>query len=718
MRKIASIVIGLLFIGGLAGLGWGGGSAWAPLPPIVPLPPGLFQYKNVTLGAQADAYTSEPRPSVNFGKDFYLRVGHGHSEFGGDWYSFVWFNLSEIPPDTNVTAAFMCLYLKEQNLGYRDVGATYEVRVGVPGDSWREDRITWNNMPSVAKEISSRKIGGGVGRYYCWDVTEQVKYWVSTPYINCPTPTCFRIPTNKGFIVYMDEDFSTSVEFDFESRENVHPPKLTIYYNSSEELNVTELNETAVDDTTPPDITVYEMAVISRDTHLCMISVTDDVSIKSVRIYDNEKLVHSVDDYDGSEYAVKLSVQGYGSHLLRVVALDYGGNIAEETLGIHIGNGEPPRVFIRFTPENPAIGELVTVHVNANSTPKKLVHIKVVLNRDPGNPAVLEDTGLSQRGFEKDYYIRAERGVKSYTATVYATDEEGLTTIENGTVLVGRCNDGILNQNEEGIDCGGVCEDCNPYEYGLISVGYYTSACSHPDIGDVYFIVRGFGRNLPGRWVKVFDYTWSTAGERMFRDRRSKVEVNGTWIKGEDDLYVDSVDLLFYSAHGGMLQVNRSGRVRWEYIGAFATRRDSCVMSSRETFFDEDLDWLVVYTCHSLDNTHGENQWLEAWNTSFYGLHMIMGFNGVTWIGWTTIEIGEDFADNLKDGDTFAQAWLDAATDWECCNKPAVMAVNAYVFEHDHLPGEGEVVYVPHERADPERMVWVGYTDCWGLDWC
>ena len=97
---------------------------------------------------------------------------------------------------------------------------------------------------------------------------------------------------------------------------------------------------------------------------------------------------------------------------------------------------------------------------------------------------------------------------------------------------------------------------------------------------------------------------------------------------------------------------------------------------------------------------------------------MIMGFNGVSWTGWTTIEIGEDFADNLKDGNTFTQAWLDAATDWACCNKPAVMAVNANVLNNDHLPGEGTVVYVPKEQADPNAMIWFGYTDCWGLDWC
>ncbi|ASJ09467.1 hypothetical protein A3L11_09585 [Thermococcus siculi] len=721
MRKTAAFVVGLLFLGGLAGLGLSDGFPGIVIPPII-IPPAILNSRNVTLIADADTYVSEALPRDNFGEEFYLRVGYDNSEFGGLWYSYVWFNLSEIPQDTNVTAAYMCLYLKNQVPANNDLVSAYDVRVAVPGDSWREERVTWNNRPSIAKNVSSLKIDRGVERYYCWDVSNEVKYWVSTPYIGCPTPTCFSIPTNKGFVVYTDDNLATTAFFDFESRENVHPPELIIYYNSSEVLNVTETTETVVNDTMPPTISISE-GEGSLDFKYCYVVITDDLAIKSIRIYDNGELLFSEDDYNGTSdrgdhYSKTFQVDGYGNHVIRVVALDYGGNMAEKTLGIHVGEESPPVVLITFQPEHPAIGDLVAIKVIASSLPQRITRMQVYLNSSPDDLQVLEDTPMLQETFNKTYYIRAERGVRAYTVTAYAYDEEDLLTRESRTALVGRCNDMVLNQNEEGVDCGGVCEDCNPYEYGLVSVGYYEPPCEQHDIGDIYYIVHGFGNNLPGTWVKKFDRSWSTAYERMFRDKDYSRWVNNSTVFGEDNLYVDSVDLVFYGGHGGMSNGSIGGVPSWVYTGAFAVKKDSCGILSWWMRFDEDLDWLILYSCHSLENSDGNNQWLEAWNGTFHGLHMIMGFNGVTWISWTTIEIGEDFADNLKDGDTFAQAWLDAATDWACCNKPAVMAVNPYVLDHDHLPGEGEVVYVPNEKADPSRMVWVGYTDCWGLDSC
>ncbi|WP_052696237.1 DUF6345 domain-containing protein [Palaeococcus ferrophilus] len=715
MRKAAAFVVGLLVLGALAGLGLSDGFPGIVIPPII-IPPAILNSRNVTLIADADTYVSEALPRDNFEEEFYLRVGYDGSEFGGLWYSYVWFNLSEIPQDTNVTAAYMCIYLKNQVPARNDLVSAYDVRVAVPGDSWSEERVTWNNRPSIAKNVSSLKIDRGTERYYCWDVSDEVKYWVSTPYIGCPTPACLSMPTNKGFVIYTD-DLPTTAFFDFESRENIHPPKLVIYYNSPGELNVTESSGAVANDTIPPSIIISEV-MEGLNFKDCEIRITDNHGIKGIRIYENGELLFSEDDYRYTNYRKELRVESYGDHVIRVVALDYGGNSAEETHGVHIGGYHPPKVSIKFEPEHPAIGDIVAIEVTADSLPQRLTRMQVYVNSTPMDFQVLEDTPMLQYKFNKTYYIRAERGVRAYTVTAYAYDEENLLTIENETTLVGRCNDMVLNQNEEGVDCGGVCDDCNPYEYGLVSVGYYEPPCEQHDIGDIYYIVHGFGNNLPERWVKKFDRSWSAAYERMFRDKNCSRWVNNSTVFGEDDLYVDSVDLVFYGGHGGMSNGTRGGVSSWVYTGAFGVKKDSCSMLSWYLRFDEDLDWLILYSCHSLENSDGNNQWLEAWNGTFHGLHMIMGFNGVAWIGWTTIEIGEDFADNLKDGDTFAQAWLDAATDWACCNKPAVMAVNPYVLDHDHLPGEGEVVYVPNEKADPSRMVWVGYTDCWGLDSC
>ncbi|MGC1512066.1 MAG: DUF6345 domain-containing protein [Acidimicrobiales bacterium] len=105
------------------------------------------------------------------------------------------------------------------------------------------------------------------------------------------------------------------------------------------------------------------------------------------------------------------------------------------------------------------------------------------------------------------------------------------------------------------------------------------------------------------------------------------------------------------------------------------------------------------YSSHTVDLANVGAMW-----PIFDRLHIYCGAWDDMWDGTTTDEVGEDIGDNLTDGDTIAESWIDGVSDWKVDNHPVTVCVGdaatwnggnvAWERSHlnrDHLWGHGNV---------------------------
>jgi Family of unknown function (DUF6345) len=83
-----------------------------------------------------------------------------------------------------------------------------------------------------------------------------------------------------------------------------------------------------------------------------------------------------------------------------------------------------------------------------------------------------------------------------------------------------------------------------------------------------------------------------------------------------------------------------------------------------------EAEWIMAYSCKTVDR----NNVPGIWNI-FAGMHIYCGAWEDMWDGWTTDECGEDVADNLTDGDTVSESWIDGVSDWYFDNHPITVCV-------------------------------------------
>lgn len=165
----------------------------------------------------------------------------------------------------------------------------------------------------------------------------------------------------------------------------------------------------------------------------------------------------------------------------------------------------------------------------------------------------------------------------------------------------------------------------------------------------------------------------------------------------EDALHVDAVDMVFFAGHGK--SQSNAAAIFFDYPV------DSVAKSIDMRLGDGDLKWLVLYACDTLYHA-GTINVFNNWGNSFRGLHMILGFHTGARSFPTTVEVGEDFADALNDGETVWEAWKDATWDWLAstiysANKPACLSAEPNsgsnnTVDNDHFLGKGITVSNPY----------------------
>jgi hypothetical protein len=134
--------------------------------------------------------------------------------------------------------------------------------------------------------------------------------------------------------------------------------------------------------------------------------------------------------------------------------------------------------------------------------------------------------------------------------------------------------------------------------------------------------------------------------------------------EGKDHEYADGVDLFFICTHGNC---DSNGRGWLQYnIKRNEWQSHSSTWRLGNNF---DCEWLLIYGCKLVDR----NRIIKYWDT-FQGLHEICTAWDTMWGWFSTDECGRDVGDNLIDGDSVSDSWIDGVSDWFLDNHPIVIA--------------------------------------------
>ena len=185
-----------------------------------------------------------------------------------------------------------------------------------------------------------------------------------------------------------------------------------------------------------------------------------------------------------------------------------------------------------------------------------------------------------------------------------------------------------------------------------------------------------------------------------------EIDLRSIAMGGIDDDWADDVDLFLILTHGRI----DAGVASLLYN---VSVNDWTTTSSTWQLGTDQLEWLLVYGCHTVDLANPLSH-----SGIFRRLHMFCGAWGDMWDSLTTDEVGEDVGDNLTDGDTVVDSWIDGVSDWWVDNHPIVIAAereatwNGGDFDwpnttlmRDHLWGHGTTV----SDIFPANLYWLSW---------
>jgi hypothetical protein len=168
--------------------------------------------------------------------------------------------------------------------------------------------------------------------------------------------------------------------------------------------------------------------------------------------------------------------------------------------------------------------------------------------------------------------------------------------------------------------------------------------------------------------------------------------------RANDDQWVDDADFVFYTGHANM-----NGWVLSAPNDTFL--HSSEVGGAADRWGKQDLEWLIVAACGPLQDEligKGGGNVFNRWRDAFDGLHILMGYGGITFDNTTE---GRTIIEYAKDGQRLIDAWFRTAKEIQPSTNGAaapdgpniyVGAMYAYRSgttspRNDHLWGHGSV---------------------------
>lgn len=189
-------------------------SAEKPISENVPLAKAIGSTE-VTLNPSADAYVDSETPDTNYGEDTTLRVRFNDYTR----YTYLMFNLADIPPEAIIISARLRLYLTSFSgslpWGQGSIGAHFS-----SDNSWTESGITWNNKPDFSPTATSHWSFGilvWTNAYKSWDQTEDVQQGLALGGLT----TVLKFGGTSGYA------YAT-----FNSKEASNDPQLVVEYST------------------------------------------------------------------------------------------------------------------------------------------------------------------------------------------------------------------------------------------------------------------------------------------------------------------------------------------------------------------------------------------------------------------------------------------------------------------------------------------------------
>jgi len=159
----------------------------------------------------------------------------------------------------------------------------------------------------------------------------------------------------------------------------------------------------------------------------------------------------------------------------------------------------------------------------------------------------------------------------------------------------------------------------------------------------------------------IFDFYWNLHGARTFYSS----------CDGCAGIGADTVSLLYTNTHGGAINSNDARLAMWDQNIRARSNTDNWRLGDESRA----LSIFANYACATLTSADSSSNLANRWTNTFRGgLRMALGSHDKLYDGVTTNECGEDFADNLQDGDSIKWAWFDGNGDWYCDQDVKVLA--------------------------------------------
>lgn len=174
---------------------------------------------------------------------------------------------------------------------------------------------------------------------------------------------------------------------------------------------------------------------------------------------------------------------------------------------------------------------------------------------------------------------------------------------------------------------------------------FHADTCEQNDLSYCDDQVEGFLDHMGSHGhVKVFDWGNDNAWETDFRHPDF----------GGDSLnWSDNVHFCMVNDHGG----NSNNVVSF----SFSKAHDNCSVSSTTMRLGrKSLKWMAALGCDAVLNTNADHI-VACWGGPMQGVHIVCGYIGTAADSWWTSDLGEDFADDICDGDTIAGSWVSRA---------------------------------------------------------
>jgi hypothetical protein len=141
---------------------------------------------------------------------------------------------------------------------------------------------------------------------------------------------------------------------------------------------------------------------------------------------------------------------------------------------------------------------------------------------------------------------------------------------------------------------------------------------------------------------------------------------------GGDSLnWSDNVHFCYFGGHGG--------HIGWKIDPTHSKRIQALAFSSNHTPPDyapcmslsvqwrlgiNRLKWFLIDSCKMVANTD-PNHIVEVWAEPMQGIHLLLGFIDIQWVGADTYNRRVAFAFDICRGRSLANAWLDTAFHWD-----------------------------------------------------